>query len=294
MNNTLRQKILTYTPSIFYPFLLKKWYKMLTGKILDLRHPRTFNEKIQWLKIYDSTPLKTKLTDKYLVREWVKEKIGEEYLIPLLGVWDKFDDIDFDKLPDKFILKMNHGCTMHLIVNDKSNFDKIKAKEKFDEWMKTNYAFFYGYELQYKNIKPKIIAEEYIQQSSKDADLRLYDYKFFCFNGKFQFCYACVDNKDDGTSKISLFDRDWNKIPVKYGTHGPVMNEQKYKPLNYDKMIELAEILCKDFYFARADLYEVDGKIYFGEMTFTPGSGMNRLTPEKYDLEFGQLMHLPI
>ena len=147
---------------------LKDWYKRRTKKELDLENPKTFNEKIQWLKLYDSTPIKTKLADKYLVREWVKEKIGEEYLVPLLGVWDKFDDIDFDKLPDKFVLKCNHGCGWNLIVTDKSKIDKVEAKKKFDKWMNTNFAFCNGLELHYKNIQPKIIAEEYLENNGGD------------------------------------------------------------------------------------------------------------------------------
>ena len=131
-----------------FPQMLKKWYKKRTGRELNLENPQTFNEKIQWLKLYDNSPLKTKLADKYLVRDWIKQEIGEEYLIPLLGVWNSFDEIDFDKLPEQFVLKANHGCAWNIIVKDKSKFDKAKAKKKFDKWMRRNYAYKAGLELQ--------------------------------------------------------------------------------------------------------------------------------------------------
>ena len=141
-----------YVPVKCYPVYLKDFYFHKTGKQLDLENPQTFNEKIQWLKLYDSTPLKTKLADKYLVRDWVKEKIGEEYLIPLLGVWENFDDIDFDKLPDKFVLKANHGSAWNIIVTDKNSFDKKSAKKKFDKWLRTDYSL-KSFETHYRNIK---------------------------------------------------------------------------------------------------------------------------------------------
>ena len=158
---------------------LKDWYKLHTGKTLDLENPQTLNEKIQWLKLFDTTPLKTRLTDKYLVREWVREQIGEKYLIPLLGVWDNFDEIDFDALPEKFVLKANHGCHWNIVVKNKKEFNKDDAKEKMNKWLNTNYAFIYGLELQYKEIKPRIIAEKYLENYHGD----IYDYRIWCLNG---------------------------------------------------------------------------------------------------------------
>jgi lipopolysaccharide biosynthesis glycosyltransferase len=189
---------------------LKEWYKKRTGKKLNLKHPKSFNEKIQWMKLFDSTPLKTKLADKYLVRDWVKEKIGEKYLIPLLGVWDDFDDIDFDKLPDKFVLKANHGCGWNIIVEDKNDFDIVESKKKFDSWLNTNFAFKAGFEMHYQNIKPKIIAEQFIQNEDND----LYDYKVWCFNGKPEYIMFLAERQKG--LKMAFYDTSWNRLPFVY------------------------------------------------------------------------------
>ena len=193
-----------------YPEELKLWYKRVMKEDLDLDNPKTYNEKIQWMKLYDSTPLKTRLADKYLVRDWVKEKIGEEYLIPLLGVWDSFEEIDFDKFPDQFVLKANHGCGWNIIVKDKSIFDIEEARKKFDIWMHTNFAFRVGFELHYMNIPPKIIAEQYLENNNND----LYDYKVFCFNGKAESIMFLSDRKQK--LKMSFYDLQWNKLPFVY------------------------------------------------------------------------------
>ena len=192
-----------------YPRLLKLRYKASTGEDLNLDNPKTFNEKIQWLKLYDSTPLKTRLADKYLVRDWIKEKIGEEYLVPLIGVWDKFDDIDFDALPKQFALKCNHSSGMNIIVTDKSKMNFAETKEKFDKWLKTNYAFVGGLELHYKNIPPKIIAEKYLK-----SDGGLIDYRFYCMNGKPVQCWV---DKFSGTPDHvrEIFDMNWKKLDMR-------------------------------------------------------------------------------
>ena len=192
-----------------FPKILKQWYKKRTGKNLNLENPKTFNEKIQWLKLYDNSPLKTKLADKYLVREWIEEQIGSEYLIPLLGVWNNFDEIDFDKLPEKFVLKANHGSHWNIIVKDKSKLDKSKAKKKFDKWMARDYAFKAGLELQYRGIKPKIIAEKFIE----DTNGELNDYKIMCFNGEPKFVWVDCGRYSNHTKNI--YDLDWNLQPFK-------------------------------------------------------------------------------
>ena len=158
-----------YAPESKYPELLCDWYYETCEKALDLSRPRTYNEKVQWLKLYDTTPLKTRLSDKYLVRQWISEKIGDQYLIPLLGAWDHFDEIDFDALPNQFVLKANHGCGWLVIVKDKNKFNRGDAKKKFDYWMHTNFAYCAGLELQYRDIKPKIIAERYLEDESGGA-----------------------------------------------------------------------------------------------------------------------------
>ena len=280
-------RLCKYMPEEKYPEYLKEWFYKNTGKELNLDNPQTFNEKIQWMKLYDSTPLKTRLADKYLVRDWVKEKIGEEYLVPLLGVWKNFDDIDFDNLPDKFVLKANHGCAWNIIVKDKNKLDVKNAKNKFQKWLQTNFAYCYGLELHYKNIKPLIIAEQYIENNSKD----LYDYKVWCFNGKAEYIQF-LSERQTGL-KMAFYDRDWNKQDFVYSYS---MNTNHVeKPQNLEKLLTLAEKLSEGFPHVRIDFYILnDGTIKFGEMTFTSMSGACKWSPEDTDEKLGQLINLKI
>ncbi len=278
-----------YLTEAEYPAYLKDWFYKVTGETLNLDNPQTFNEKIQWMKLYDSTPLKTRLADKYLVRDWVKEKIGEEYLIPLLGVWDKFEDIDFDKLPDKFALKPNHGSYWKIICTDKSKLDIEDARNKFEKWMHLNFAYRNGLELHYKNIQPKIVCEKYIE-SAKNY---LPDYRFFIFGGEIKYIQV-DDGGPNNPHGRSFYDTDWNQQEFIYNPDDwHKHNSPVPCPEHFDKMKELATILGKDFSFVRVDLYNVSGKIYFGEMTFTPCSGSMKWMPEKYNLELGKLIELP-
>ncbi|PWM79661.1 MAG: glycosyltransferase [Phascolarctobacterium sp.] len=271
-------------PSEKYPEKLKLWYYFRTGRVLDLENPKTLNEKIQWLKLYDSTPLKTKLADKYLVREYIKEKIGEEYLVPLLGIWNSFDEIDFSKLPEQFVLKANHGSGWNIIVKNKKYFNKSEAKKKFDLWLHINYAFISGFELHYKDIIPKIVAEKYIEEINQ-----VYDYKFMCFNGKVAFIWVDSDRFTD--HKRTLFNMKWEKLNIKLKY--PVAKYDIPKPYNFRKMLEFAEILSKDFAHARIDFYEIKHKLYFGEITFTTGSGTEEPEPYRYAYKWGRLLRLP-
>jgi len=265
---------------------LLQWYRRATGKILDLDHPRTFNEKIQWLKLYDSTPIKTRLADKYLVREWVAEKIGEKYLIPLLGVYDSFDQIDFDSLPDRFVIKCNHGCTYNIIVKNKNFFDIDDAKQKINAWIQENFAFKNGCEMHYKNINP-IIIESFLE--NKDEDL--YDYKFWCFEGKVKYIQFLSERNTNGL-KMAFYDANWNKQKFVYSY--PLDSKTIERPDNLDEMISLAEKLSKDFSHVRVDLYRLDdGTIYFGEMTFTSASGICRWNDKKIDRQLGDWIKLP-
>jgi hypothetical protein len=267
-----------------YPEALKAWYKQVTGRTLDLDRPRTFNEKIQWLKLFDSTPLKTRLTDKYLVRDWVKEKIGSKYLTDLLGVWHRFDDIDFDRLPEKFVLKATHGCGWNMMV-DKRTFDRAAAKRKFDRWLNTNYAFVFGLELQYKNLQPRIIAEAYLENSKGD----LYDYKIWCFSGRAEYIMFLAERSL--RLKMAFYDRQWNLLPVVYL---PTRYDcSAAKPDNLEEMIDIAEILSKEFAHVRVDLFRLnDGTIKFGEMTFTSASGTCGWSPPEYDEILGRLIDI--
>ncbi len=270
-----------------YKYELRRWFKEKTGTNLNLDDPKTFNEKIQWLKIYDSTPQKTRLADKYLVREYVKEKIGEKYLVPLLGVYDSFDEIDFDSLPDKFVIKCNHGCGWNVIVTNKSTFDKSKAKKKFDKWMKMDYSALFGMELHYKNITPKIIIEEYLENENQD----LYDYKVWCNNGNPEYIMFLSNRKNK--LEMSFYDTDWNLMPFYY-SH-PQHEKLHPKPKDLEKLLELSKKLAEGFSYVRVDFYILnDGSIKFGEMTFTSCSGVCRWNDDKYDKMLGDKITLPL
>ena len=273
----------TLDPQV-YPAALSEWYREKTGEWLNLDNPSTFNDKIQWSKLYDSTELKTKLTDKVLVRQWISEKIGEKYLVPLLGVWDSFDQIDFDKLPNRFVLKTNHGSGFNYIVKDKKTFDVEDAREKFNKWMKINFAFNYGFELHYLNIVPKITAEKYIEEFDQ-----VYDYKFFCFDGHLKFIW--VDTDRYTAHKRTLFTPEWEKMSERI--HWENSSHEIPKPKNFSKMIEIAELLSKDFAHARIDFYEVDGRLFFGEITFTCGSGSEKFIPRDFGIKVGNWFNLP-
>ena len=268
-----------------YYHRLKEWYKSCTGRDLDLENPKTFNEKIQWIKLYGVTPLMTQLTDKYLVRDWVAEKIGSKYLTRLLGVWNDFDTIDFNSLPDKFVLKCNHGCGYNIVVKSKVDFNKDEARKKFKRWLNTNYAFTGGLELQYKDIEPLIIAEEYMENEDKD----LFDYKFWCFDGKVEFIMFLSERNKK--LKMNNFDREWNELPFTYDYERSIRKINK--PRNLSKMIQIAEILAQGFSHVRVDLYLLNNEeIKFGEMTFTSDSGVCKWSDEKINIKLGKLIKL--
>lgn len=268
-----------------YPKEIKRLYETAMGKKLDYHNVRTFTEKIQWLKAYEygRNSIYTKLTDKYEVRSWVESRVGKKYLIPLIGVWDNFDDITIKKLPDSFVLKCNHGCGFNIIVRQKEKADWIMIKEKIRKWMTTNYAFEW-LELQYKNIIPKIICEQYLENS----DGNLYDYKFHCFNGKPEYVYMVKNRSNElEHTKERSYDMNWN--PQKFTYNGNELAESIDEcPDNFHEMVEVAAKLCKGFKYVRVDLYRLNnGEIYFGEMTFTPCSGLAKWKPEEMDLMMG-------
>ncbi len=270
-----------------FPDALKKWYKKHSGKRLNLENPRTFNEKIQWMKIHDYSPLKTRLADKYLVREWVAGKIGEEYLIPLLGVYDRFDDIDFEALPKKFVIKTNHDSVTKRIVTDKSKFDIAGAKKYFDHEMRINVAFSSWLEPYYRDIVPKIIIEQYLENSEDE----LHDYKFWCFGGKVKF--ISIQTEWQSGLKTSVFDTQGKRLPFKFSRHES--EKEVEKPDNLEEMIKLAETLAEGFLHVRVDFFRLnDGTIKFGEMLFSPESGMCEWDPPEYDKIIGDLLELPI
>lgn len=269
-----------------YPRALSEWYYEYFGKELHLEHPVTYNEKMQWIKLFDNSELKTQLADKYAVREWVEEKIGKEYLIPLLGVWDSFDEIDFEQLPQSFVLKANHGCGYNYIVRNKAEMDYEDAREKFRGWMAENFAF-NSMELQYMNIPHKIIAEEYIENGGGELN----DYKIFCFNGKAKYIMFLAERQTH--LKMAFYDLDWNLLPFTYSY--PQYTKEVPRPEKLDEMIQVAEKLAEGFNQVRVDLYYLnDGTIKFGEMTMTSASGRCQWNPPEYDEILGKLIELPI
>lgn len=262
------------------------WARM--KKRLNLKNPQTYNEKLQWLKLYDRKDIYSTMVDKYESKEYVAGIIGEEYIIPTLGVWDKFDDIDFASLPQQFVLKCTHDSGGVVICKDKKSFDKDLAKSILDSSLKNRF-FYYGREWAYEGVKPRIIAEKYMEDKTSN-DLK--DYKFFTFNGKVKALFIASDrNEKDEETKFDFFDRGFNHIEVKNGH--PNANTYPEKPENFDKMIELAEKLAKDTCHLRVDFYEVNGKIYFGELTFFHWSGFVPFEPEEWDYTFGEWLHLP-
>ena len=266
---------------------LKIKYRLRMGKNLHLSNPITFNEKIQWLKLYDRKPEYTRMVDKYEVRHYVKDVIGEEYLIPLLGVYNSFNDIDFEGLPNQFVLKPNHTSGDIFICLDKSQIDFVKLRKQVHRWLKRDY-FWVHREWPYKNIKPRILCEKYLVDGSGNPPK---DYKFMCFNGKVKCICVCSDRHSSDGLKIDFYDPDWNVMPVRRKMFPP--SGKNNKPNNYQKMIDIAEKLSAGTIFLRVDLYDVDNKLYFGELTFYPASGYGEFEPESYDYLFGNWIELP-
>ena len=264
-------------------------YRTNFGKKLNWQNPKTFNEKLQWLKVYDRRPEYTIYVDKYKVREYVAKTIGEEHLIPLLGVWDRPDEIDFDKLPNQFVLKCNHDSGGLCICKDKSSFDIETAKAKLRRSLKKDY-YIEGREWPYKNVPRKIIAEKYMVDESEPNFVR--DYKFMCFDGKVKCSFVCSDRFSKEGLHVTFFDLDWNVMP--FERHYPARKEGLPKPKCYEEMIILAEKLSKGIPFVRVDFYEINGKVYFGELTFYPGSGFEEFTPRIADYWLGVFIKLPL
>ncbi|NDO49562.1 hypothetical protein FMM75_09140 [Lachnospiraceae bacterium MD335] len=262
---------------------LKRWYYLKMGKKLDLENPVTFNEKIQWLKIYDRNPLKRELADKVKVRDYISKEIGERYLVPIIGTYDFFDQIVFEKLPNQFVLKCNHGSGWNEVVRDKSKMDIPKVKRNFDYWMSLDYAFFSGFEMHYKNIERKILIEQYIEQ----LDGTLYDYKIHCFKG-IPKCIQVIGDRNihNHTAKQAFYNTYWHRLNMNTGDFLQYNNEV-IKPLRLDEMLAIAGKLSRPFRYVRIDLYEVGGQVKFGEITFTPNSGIYPWEPKETNYTWG-------
>ncbi len=269
---------------------VKLYYRFSMGKKLNLNNSQTFTEKLQWLKLYDHNPLYTTLVDKYAVKPWVAERIGEQYIIPTLGVWNRFDEIEFEKLPNQFVLKTTHGggSIGVVICKDKSTFDKAEAKKKLERSMRIS-----GYEKHrewpYKDVPRRIIAEQYLEPDPILNDLP--DYKFFCFNGKPQYCQV-VSGRNTKKS-IDFFDKEWNHQPFREPKKFPNANIEPQRPKYLDTMWQLATQLAENKPFVRIDFYEMADGVRFGEITFFPTSGLGIFEPEEYDALLGEMIELP-
>ncbi len=265
---------------------LKLLYRIQFGKELNLDMPITFNEKIQWLKLYDRNPTYTIMADKYLVKKYVASVIGDEYIIPTFGVWKHYDEIDFDSLPDQFVLKCTHDSGGIVICKDKSDLDK-QAKRKIERSLRRDY-YWAAREWSYKEVKPQVLAEKYVIDK-KLQELR--DYKFFCFNGKVR-CFK-VDFDRFENHRANYYDEKCNLIDLGEVVCPPDPKKQIEFPKSIYHMMHLAEILSANIPFIRVDFYDVDGHIFFGELTFYPNSGLGRFTDDKWDYILGSWISLP-
>ena len=265
-----------------------KWYKAQTGKELHLDNPHTLTEKQQWIKFYDQNPLKVKCTDKYLVRKYISEKIGSQYLVPLItingnDVFFDANEIDFNLLPNQFVISCNHGSSMTIVVSNKSKLSKRKIKgikKKLNRWLKIEPAYIGAYDFVYKDIKPCIMITKFLENSNKTE---ICDYKFMAFNGEVK--YMWVDSDRFHGHKRNIFNLDLTKAPFVINNYESV--ENPIIPSNYNDMLKLAKILAKDFLFVRVDFYNVNNKIYFGELTFNSEGGVESFSPKEYDLKIG-------
>ena len=291
-------------------FLSRK-YKYSIGKKLNIENPQTYNEKLQWLKLYDRKTQYTRMVDKYEVKKYIADIIGEEYIIPTIGVWDKFEDINFETLPNQFVLKCTHDSGGLVICRDKSKLDISAARKKINKSLKRNY-YWQNREWPYKNVKPRIIAEQYITISNNSTQLSdnseidtqtlqekfgLLDYKFMCFDGVVKALFLDIGVIGNSTGHAedyyrNIYDREWKAMPFKetrdfYPT--PIR-----KPDYYEEMISIAEKLSKGIPHLRVDLYYVDNRIYVGELTFFHGSGLsNYFEPQEWNYTFGSWIKLP-
>lgn len=252
----------------------------------NLKEPATYNEKLNWLKLHDRNPEYTMMVDKYEAKKYAVALIDEEFIVPTLGVWDSFEEIDFDKLPAQFVLKCTHDSEGVVIVKDKNLLDRKLAKRKLKSAMKYNF-YYIGREWPYKNIKPRIIAEKYLEDRAHGS---LNDYKFFCFDGVPKAMFIASD-RGSGSTKFDYFDMSFNHLKIQQ--HYPNAEVLPEKPKKFDEMIKLAQILSKNLPHVRVDFYEADGNVYFGELTFYHFSGFMPFCPEEWDQRFGDWLRLP-
>ena len=266
-------------------FLTKLYYKVVIGGDIDLKNPKKFNEKMQWCKLYyyPNNPLVVKCADKYAVREYVSEKGLDNILTKHYGVWDNANDITWSTLPDKFILKCNHGCAYNILCSDKNLLNEKHTKKILNSWLKEDFGRF-NIEPHYSKIERRVVfCEEYLGAI-------IDDYKFFCFNGKPRFLYVARGMIDDRNCSMGFFELDGRKIPVQRDDYSD-LNDITFPPF-FEEMLNDSKILCKEFEFVRVDFFVANGKYYFAEMTFAPGAAMMPLKPGKYDIEWGAMLDI--
>lgn len=265
---------------------LARLYRRRVGVDLDLVNPTRYTEKIQWAKLYNRDPRRSLLSDKLRVRDWVSSKIGNEYLIPLLGSWRSTEDIDFSYLPDSFVLKTNNSSGTNIIVSDKTLIDTSKVRRRLNAWLKRDLGWYY-FEMQYVGIQPMILAEKYMVDEHEGRDLR--DYKFLCFDGEPFFVWVDLDRS--GNHRRVVLNMDWEPQPWVMNDY-PRYDGLVERPECFEEMIAIARSLSEGFDHVRVDMYVIDDKPYFGEMTFTSASGFGRFHPDEYDQIIGSLWNL--
>lgn len=275
-------------PAIPDKTFLKLLFLLTMGKRLNLDNPRTYSEKLQWLKLYNRDPAYSKMVDKYEAKKYVAKMIGEEYIIPTIGIYDTVDEIPWNDLPDKFVLKCTHDSGGVVICKDKATLNIRKAKKKLAKGLKTSY-YYQNREWPYLNVKPRIICEEY---KVDESGYELKDYKWFCFDGEVKALFIATDRDKSGEeTKFDFYDADFNHLPFTNGH--PNSNVALKKPEGFEKMKEIAARLSKGFPHIRVDLYDISGKIYFGELTFFHWSGTTPFKPKEWDYTFGSWLKLP-
>ncbi len=280
-----RRGLLNWLPD--RPYLMWK-FKAGMGRKLALNCPTSFNEKLQWLKLYDRKPEYSVMVDKYEAKRYVAQRIGEKHIIKTLGVWERFEDIDFAALPDKFVLKCTHDSGGLVICRDKTTLDLSAAKEKIQKSLKKNY-YWSGREWPYKNVPPHIIAEEYMEDGHEKG---LRDYKFFCFDGEPKTIYVSEGLEHHPTASISFLTMDWEFAPFGRSDYKG-FEKLPEKPKKFEEMIAIARTLASGLPFVRVDLYEINGEVYFSELTFSPCGGMLPFDPPEWDQKLGEWIELP-
>lgn len=280
-NKNIKSEIIKRIPNKLY---ISMRYIKQFKRIPNFKNPKTITEKIQWINLNNKLIKYAYLADKYEVREYVKNKVGEKYLIDLIGCYENSNEINLENMPQKFAIKCTHGCGTNIIVDNKNNIDINEIRNKLNNWMKIDYSVV-AKEIHYKYIKPRIICERYIGDNKTD----LKDYKFFCFNGKVEFIQV-ISERNNGKMLQNFYDSEWNELDISFGELNGYKNIDK--PTKLSEMVEVAEKLSNEFQFVRVDLYYVDEKILFGELTFTPRGGILNLKPQELNFKLGELISL--